>query len=113
MNKLIQKILIGKLFRFFPKHPLFVIIGVKINSNNFCEMLVAQYNENFNSAVVFSWYYYHQTQIYFEKRSPKEQIIKCLKTNPDKIKYHIGKSVNVKDIKIYDEYNLYKKYLKL
>ena len=100
----IRKILIGKLFRFFPKHPLFVIVGVRKSrhSDGGLEILVARYHEKSNEAEVYSWYGYHQNSIYFEGRSPKEHIRKCLKRHPDKIKYHLGKSVDFALLRLYD-----------
>lgn len=101
---IIRKILVGKLFRFFPKHTLYVIVGVRKNiySDSDLEMLIARYNEKSNEAEVYSWYGYSQHSVYWENRSPKEHIRKCLKSHPDKIKYHLGKSVNISSLRLYD-----------
>ena len=110
----IRKILIGKLFRFYPKHTLFVIVGVRKNLSykGGLEILIARYYERSNEAEVYAWYDYHPTQMYFEGRSPKEHIRRCLKTHPDKIKYHLGKSVEwnllrLQDNKISKDYAKY------
>lgn len=101
---IIRKTLVGKLFRFFPKHTLFVIVGVRksIYSDGDLEMLVARYYEKSNAAEVYAWYGYSQHSVYWENRSPKEHIRKCLKTHPDKIKYHLGKSIDFTSLTVHD-----------
>lgn len=115
MCNIVRKILLGKLVRFFPKHPLFIIVGVRkspYGKDYGYEILVARYHEKSKEAEVYSWYSYYD--LVFDGRSPKEHIRKCLKRNPDKIKYHIGKSVPLNEVRIYDNKHTkeYAKYMK-
>jgi len=125
MNETIKKILIGKVFTFNIKSQPFVIVGVRKNSlHGYLEILAGRLYENKNVSYqndiqgqisVYSWYCFqpkHST--FLIGRSNKETIRKCLKTRPNKIKYHIGKVIDISKYRIYDNENTecYKRYLK-
>ncbi len=114
MNNTIKKILIGKLFKFNPAlKELFVIVGVKYNPyHNLLDILVGKVYLKSNEIQIYSWYQFNKYDIHFWKRSPKDQIRKCLKTNPDKVKYHIGKTIDISKFKIFESNtNYYQEYL--
>jgi hypothetical protein len=92
----IRKILVGKLFRFYPYGELLVIVGVRKNSfYGYIEILVGKVY--YSNITIYSWYGYNQKSLCFEGRDSKENIKYCLKTRPDKIKFHVGKSININD----------------
>jgi hypothetical protein len=114
MNKTIKKILIGKLFKFNPwLNTLFVIVGVRYNPyHNIIDILVGRVYLNAKEIQIYSWYQLNKYDIHFWKRSSKEEIKKCLKTNPDKIKYHIGECIDISKFEIYEyKTNYYQEYL--
>ena len=125
MNETIKKILIGKVFTFNIKSQPFVIVGVRKNPlHGYLEILAGRLYENKNVSYqndiqgqisVYSWYCFQpKNSTLLIGRSNKETIRKCLKNRPDKIKYHIGKVIDISKYKIYDnEYvKHYAEYLK-
>ena len=114
--KTIKKILIGKLFRFHKYGELFVIVGVKMAKYYpyHLQVLIARYDKRWRGCEIYSWYGFNQKSVGFEGRDSKENIKKCLKTNPDKIKFHVGRTVNLNEILITDNSyaHYYDEYLK-
>lgn len=103
MKTIYDKILIGKLFRFYPKHELFVIVAT-IKLKGRIRILIAKYDKKWNSCLVYSWYNY-SSNLFFEGRDTKQHIRKCIKTHPDKLKYHIGKIIDISKVNIWDNIN--------
>ena len=101
-KNIIEKILIGKVFKFNPGlKTMFVILAVKYNPfHNRINVLIGGIAGN--EIVVYSWYQYYRHNFSFLNRSPKHQIKKCLRTNPDKIKYHAGKTIDISKFVISD-----------
>ncbi|HLO91596.1 MAG TPA: hypothetical protein VK172_10575 [Lentimicrobium sp.] len=108
-----RKILIGKIVRFNPSFKEnFVIVGVRYNPlyKNHFDVLIAKLWNDYEIEV-YSWYAYSQKSFYFVSRSPKWMIRKCLKLNPEYVKYHIGKVINVANFRhVSDRSNYYKEY---
>lgn len=117
---IIRRILIGKVFNFgnYQKSTRFVIVGVTRdrNSHGIPEVLIGRvYGGNtYTQIQIMSWYQYYRSEINFIGRHTREEIRKCLKSNPNKVKYHVGQWIDItkSNVKIYDNHDLYKEYLK-
>jgi len=124
----IKKILIGKLVTYHSSYrvPL-VIMGVRRNNlYGHLEILLGEYYTS--SISVMSWYSYGgRNSIMFIGRDNRMAIRNCLKHNPKYIGYHLGRSIDLTNLKIveqykyaerpntavYDKCNYYKEYLGL
>jgi hypothetical protein len=106
----IKKILIGKLFNFhWNSRNHFVILAVRRNNlYGHLEILAGSYNGY--SISVYSWYAYQRNNIQFVGRDNRQAIRNCLKRNPKYISYHLGKSIDLSNVRIYDSHNYYGEY---
>lgn len=111
----IRKILIGKLVKFLYNSNIFVIVGVRRNqyNKNRLDVLVAHWHSKdylYSTCYTFNWFNYNPKDMIFIGRDSKENIRKCLKTRPEKIKYHLGIQIDMSKVKILDStFSLYGK----
>jgi len=107
--KTIRKILVGKLFEFYYSSGsgCYVILDVR-KFNGMLQILYGYYDQRkyYRHVRVCTWTGFDQNYLIFINRSTKTVIRKCLKTHPDKIKYHTGLVLDLKSIHIWDEYKL-------
>lgn len=122
----IKKILVGKLVTFHAsyRNPM-VILAVRRNPlYGNLQILIGEYNGY--SVSVYSWYDYCRNNIMFVGRDKRSAIRKCLKLNPKYISYHLGRQVDLSNVRlytkppldyqqgeviVYDNCNYYKDYL--
>lgn len=103
----IKKIMVGKLFEFYSSSGYFVILDVR-KFNGMLQILYGYYDQrkHYRHVRVCTWTGFNQTHFRFVNRSTKVVIRKCLKTHPEKLKYHIGLTLDLNSIQVWDEYKL-------
>ena len=123
VNQTIKKILIGKVFSFHSNKPEMIIVGVRrSNLYGYLEVLVGRfygYHYAIEGGVqgeisIYSWYAYNpkHSMSFIGRNKNKQAIRNCVKKHPDKLKYHIGKHVDIRKCKIVDNCDYYKEYKK-
>lgn len=127
MDKFIKNELIGRVFRFHLS-PLMVIIGVRLNpSHNYyrqkynylnyqvlvgrlyeggCD--IATGNQHYEIEV-YSWYAYNRGDMTIESRGTRKAISNCMKKQPDKIKWHTGRKIDItgRNVRIHESNGTY------
>jgi hypothetical protein len=99
----IKKILVGKLvtYHYSYRNPLVILAVRRNNLYGNVQILLGEYNGY--SISVMSWYNYTgRNSIMFVGRDSRMSIRKCLKLNPKYIQYHLGKSIDLSNVQLYE-----------